>query len=349
MASIDRRLDPRAWLIWGAAASLPALLGRNPFPLALVLIVATVVRLAWMGPAPSVVNWAVVARLIGLFTAIGVLFNVLTVRSGDRVIARIPNAVPLVGGAITLNALIYGLLSALAAITLVLVGATMAAGIDWTALVRMLPPGLTTLAVAGSVAFTFLPQTARAFVEIREAQAARGHRVRGVRDLLPLVTPLLNGGLERALTLAESLEARGFGAPRNAHRQPSGLARTAAALGLAAGVAAGYLFAVGRLWSAALAVLMASLCLTFVVRIARPSIVARTRYRETRWRRPDVAVAAASTIAALAVLASANLDSASLRYEPYPTLTAPSIGLPLLLALCLLLAPAAVATKSGPA
>ena len=341
----ERRLDPRAWLAWGLAASLPALLGRNPFPLAMVLIAVLSVRFAWLDAAPSLASWSSLVRLVVVFSLFGILFNVLTVRSGDHVIVTIPSAVPLLHGALTLNALVYGVLSALAAVTLVLIGATLAAGLDWAALVRILPPGLTTIAVAGSVAFSFLPQTARAYVEIKEAQAARGHRVRGARDILPLLTPLLTGGLERALTLAESLESRGFGAPLDLKRRASFWPRAAAAIGLAAGVAAAYLFAVSRLQLAGLAAFVAITCLGFVVRARRPGLVARTRYREPKWRRADSLVVAAAAIAALATLIAGSVDSRSLRYEPYPSLVAPSVGLPLLAALLLLLAPALAAPK----
>lgn len=342
----DRRLDPRAWLVWGLAASLPALLGRNPFPLALVLIVVLGVRFAWAGASSSIASWSGIVRLAIVFALFGIVFNVLTVRSGDRVIATIPGNIPLLRGALTLNALIYGLLSALAAVTLVLTGATVAASLDWAALVRVLPPGLTTIAVAGSVAFSFLPQTARAYVEIREAQAARGHRARGVRDLLPLLTPLLTGGLERALTLAESLESRGFGAPRTASQRPSVWMRSLTAAGLGAGAAAGYLFAVSRLGAAVLAGAGAAICFLIVVKTARPTSAARARYRDPRWGRGDSLVAIASAIAAAATLAASNVDPAALRYEPYPALTAPAIELPLLVALLLLLAPAFAAPRA---
>jgi energy-coupling factor transport system permease protein len=343
----DERLDPRTWLIWGAAASLPALLGRNPFPLAVVLIAALSVRAAWSGDSPSIASWSSLIRLTIFFAVIGALFNVLTVRSGNHVIATIPSRIPLLHGDVTLNALVFGLLSALAAVTLVLVGATVAASLDWAALVRMLPPGLTTIAVAGSVAFAFLPQTARAFVDIKEAQAARGHRLRSARDLVPLLAPLLTGGLERALTLAESLESRGFGAPTAPGRKPSLTSGAATAVGLAAGTASAYLFAVNRLAEAGLAAAVALACLAIVVARTRPAMVGRTRYRDPRWRRIDSLVTAASIVAAIATLAASNLASGALRYEPYPDLIAPAVNLPALAALLLLLAPALAAPQTA--
>ena len=36
-------LDPRSWLIWAVAASVPVLVGRNPFPIVVVLLASTLV------------------------------------------------------------------------------------------------------------------------------------------------------------------------------------------------------------------------------------------------------------------------------------------------------------------
>jgi hypothetical protein len=77
--------------------------------------------------------------------------------------------------------------------------------------------------------------------------------------------------------------------------------------------------------------------------------VARTRYRELKWRSVDSFVTGAAAIAAGATLVAGSIDSRALRYEPYPALSAPAVGLPLLAALLLLLAPALAAPKPGEA
>lgn len=333
-------LDPRAWLAWGLAASLPPLLGRNPFPLVATLVVVIGVRTAWAGRTERVSSWSGIVRLALIFAAIGVLFNVLTVRSGDRVLVNVPPSAPILDGPITLNALVFGLLGALALVILVLVGTTIGAVLDWPAVVRLLPDRLTTIAVAGSVAFAFIPQTAIAFREIREAQAARGHRFRGARDLVPLLIPLLTGGLERAVTMAEALESRAFGAPAafdDDHRRVGSLATAA---GLGAGAVAAYLVAVGRLLSAALALAVASVALLLATRGRSPDRPTRSRYRAPRWSPADTLALAAAAVAGLATLAAIALDPSSLRYDPYPDLLPPRVNLPLILAQIALLVPA---------
>jgi energy-coupling factor transport system permease protein len=333
-------LDPRAWFAWGVAASLPPLLGRNPFPLVATLVVVIGVRTAWAGRTERVSSWSGIVRLSLVFAALGVLFNVLTVRSGDRVLLAVPSSVPILHGPITLNALVFGLLSALALVILVLVGTTIGAVLDWPAVLRLLPDRLTTIAVAGSVAFAFIPQTALAFREIREAQAARGHRFRGVRDLAPLLVPLLTGGLERAVTMAEALESRAFGAPAGFDDDHRRIGSLATAGGLGAGAVAAYLVAVGRLLSAALALALASGALLVAARRGVPDRPMRTRYRATHWSRADTLTLGAAVVAGLATLVAIAVDPTSLRYEPYPDLLAPRVSLPLILAQAALLVPA---------
>jgi energy-coupling factor transport system permease protein len=182
-----------------------------------------------------------------------------------------------------------------------------------------------------------------AFREIREAQASRGFRLRGPRDALPIVVPLLAGGLERSFTLAEALEARAFGAPPGAARDGAHWVWLAIP-GLAAGVVGGYLLAVGSSVAAVACLAVAGAICWLAMRRSRPAgLPRRTRYREAIWRRADTIVVVAAAAATVVMLATLALDPAAFAYEPYPSLTLPAVNLPLLAALALLLAPAFVA------
>src|SRR4030043_1151670 len=77
-------------------------------------------------------------------------------------------------------------------------------------LISLIPRAFFPVAVVTSIAVTYLPTTMRQFQQIREAQAGRGHQMRKLRDWLPLLMPLLVGGLEHAMQLAEAMTARGF-------------------------------------------------------------------------------------------------------------------------------------------
>jgi energy-coupling factor transport system permease protein len=343
MSARSRPLDPRAWLLWAVAASLPPLLGRNPWPLAATLFAVLGVWAAWSTGSSSA-RWRPLLRLAVVLGAISILFNLLTVHVGDRVIASLPDHWPIVGGPVTLNALVYGLLGAMAILSLVAVGATLGATLDWSTMIRLLPQRMAPLAVAGSVAWSYLPRTTVALAEIREAQTARGYRPRGVRDAAPLVVPLLAGGLERAMITAEALEARAFGAPLSVAATPRPW-QVAALLGsLVAALTGAFALALGQVRAAAVLLLLAGLAVAVGLLSGRPGRAEprRTRYRDPVWTGPEWIVTGCSIFVLAAEIAVLVLDPAAFRYEPYPSLTVPAINLALLVALGLLLAPAAV-------
>jgi energy-coupling factor transport system permease protein len=344
MSSQRRRpLDPRAWIIWAVAANLPPLVGRNPWALAATFMAVLGVWAAWSVGAAGA-RWQPLLRLALVFGVVSVLFNLLTAHVGDRVIGVLPESWLVIGGVLTLNGLIYGLLSAMAIFSIVAVSATLGATLDWSATMRLLPERMATLAVAGSVAWSYLPRTTAALVEIREAQTARGYRSRGIRDAAPLVIPLLAGGLERAMITAEALEARAFGAPLAPELAPRPWQVASLLGGLVAALTGAFCLALGQLPVAGALLAMAATALVaglFTMSHGAPHL-RRTRYRDPVWERPEWIVSGAA-IAVLAVeITVLFLDPAAFRYEPYPSLMAPAISLPLLAALGLLLVPAAV-------
>ncbi len=311
------------------------LMGRNPFALAAVVLSVVAVREAL--PPESRHGWSWVIRLGVFFAALSVVFNLLTVRVGDRAIGTIPEWVPLLSGDLTLNSLVFGLLSGLAVLTLVLIGITLSAVLDWSAVLRMLPQSLTGAGVAGSVAFSFFPQMLATYRDLVDAQTVRGNELRGVRDYLGLAPLLLAGGIERAVTMSELLESRGFGgvpAPRRAR-----WLELAPAAGLALLCVAVYLVAVGESQSAAVAALAGAGLAVAVTRANRMVAVRRTKYRTLVWRRTDWIVLGGAMLALLGIVLTGR---EAIRYEPYPSLTWPAASVPLALGLLGLLGPAVV-------
>jgi energy-coupling factor transport system permease protein len=76
-------------------------------------------------------------------------------------------------------------------------------------------------AFAFSLAFRFVPTMANETQTIMDAQQSRGHRIQEggmfqqVKNLIPLLVPLLMNSIRRAFHVAEALETRAFGVSKN--------------------------------------------------------------------------------------------------------------------------------------
>ena len=308
-----------SWVIWLVAAAVPAFTLRNPLYLALVLAAAGLVYFSLGRTSAIGRSWGSFAR-IGLFLfVLAIPINALSIHTGAIVLFRLPESWPVIGGPITLEAIIAGAVSGLALFTILMVFATFNAVVDHYQLLRATPAFLFQAGVVISIAITFVPQMVLSAKEIREAQRIRGHRFRGIRDLLPLIMPLLASSLERAIQLAETMEARGFGGavepmPRNRALmiQVGGLV---ALIFLLAGLFVTAYFE-SRVWGWAIIGLgVVGLLATFRIQSGR---VRQTRYRRMAWHHGDVIVVAACILAVGVFVGARTAVPEALYYSPYP-------------------------------
>ena len=322
-ASGYRQAEPvctLAWLIWGLSAAVVTLLIRNPLYLAIIALASWFVYLAVGRGSSLAQSWGGLIKLGAVIWLFAVPFNALMLHQGEHVLFRLPLTWPLVGGAITLEAVLYGLTSGFALWVLLLVFSSFNVAVDASQLLRLLPPFLYQAGVVTSIALTFIPQMLVSAKEIREAQQVRGHRFRSWRDFLPLVVPLLTTGLERAIQLAESMESRGFGGQLTglSLRQANGL-RFAMLLGLALLLCGLFL---RTYWASAPLVgtwvmIVAGLLLGYVFYLFGRG-VRRSHYRRTRWSRADTLVALASAVVLGGVLFVRARERLALAYYPFP-------------------------------
>jgi energy-coupling factor transport system permease protein len=337
---------PVAWLVWLLAAALSALVTRNPLYLVLILLAAGVTYLALDRRSPTARSWGGFVRLGVLLLLFSVPINALTVHQGRLVLLRLPETWPIIGGAITGEATLYGFSTGLSLLALLLVFATFSSAVDQARLLRLTPPYLYQAGVTAAIAVAFVPQMMIASREIREAQRIRGHHFRGVRDLLPLFMPLLTTGLERAIALAESMEARGFSnTPAISWRRQTlyRLGTLVSLLALSAGTFGYAYFVSQRALSVGIIAAAAMTLLLIFWRQGRE--VKRTRYRRWRWRRRDTAITLVCGAVVFALLVVWLARGEALLYYPYAPYSPwpsfqPLIGLTLaLLALPGLLSP----------
>jgi energy-coupling factor transport system permease protein len=344
-----RPLTMQAWAVWGAAASMPFLLGRNPFPMLVAVLAVIAVR--WSHPPLNqhAFGWRILIRAAVLVSLIAIIFNVLTVRTGEQVIVRIPDGWPLIAGPVTWNAVVYGVLAAIGVLGLVLVWATVGGVVQWASLARLLPDPFIGIAVAGSTAINLVPQTAAALTDIREATAARGYAPTGVRGVATVLTPMINVGLDRSMRLAEVLEARGFGSRRQETAKPPAFHDLAWTAMLGGVFIAGYGLIAAITWAAIGGMAAALVGGLMIARQRTPNAVRRTQYRQEPLRRADwIVIGTSIAVAALCIFAR-ELDQRIFVYEPYPDIDVPNATLWPLLALFglfvpLLFAPAKAAS-----
>jgi energy-coupling factor transport system permease protein len=324
------------WMLWLAACLLPAMVTRNPFYL-IVLLLAVAVTYGTIGRlSPMASSWGVFLKAGLALASLSVLFNVLTVHYGETVIFTLPRftlrvgSMPFLdlGGKTTAESLVYGLTSGLSLVAILLIFATFNVLVDHHKLLRRTPAFLYQTGMITSIAIAFVPQMASSLQEIREAQAVRGHRFRGVRDLLPLFVPLLTTGLERAIQLAESMEARGFGSLKGTRtRGRQTLQRLLIALALFGLLAATFCYSYysTRPWVGVL-LAIGSLALLLGTLLVMGRGVQRSRYRRELWRRRDVVVSVVSLISVVIVAGFWLRDPLVFFFYPYPRVSFPSFN-----------------------
>ena len=339
-------LNARAWLVWIAASLIVAMLATNPLYLVIVLLCAALVRAGFStGDSPLPV-W----RFGVMVVAFSTFYNALLTHFGSTVLVTLPRALPLVGGPVTLEAAAFGASRGLALWTLFAVSTLLNDVVSPYELVRLTPRFLRQAGLVVSIMLAFVPQTVRSFHQVREAQAIRGHRLRGVRDLTALLVPLMTDSLEKAVQLAEAMEARGYGKSQISNTQypipksqlpTSDLRPQLLMVGGLSGILLGWL--VEAYWRNGIGwaiVGVSAVALILGVRMASSHASRTTRYRRQAWSARDTLLVAFSAVPLVAVVAVALLDPQMLVFYPYPRVMLPPFDVRLGLCLALLGAPA---------
>jgi energy-coupling factor transport system permease protein len=316
-------VDARAWLIWTLTTLITASFTRNPLYVVLLLLITLVVSSSHTSGQRHQVGLTPL-RFAVWAVPLAALFNGLTAHLGDTVLLRLPDWLPLVGGTVTAESLVFGAMNGLTLTVIFSSFATFNQVTPVRDMVRLTPRAFHEAGVVLSIALTFIPQTTRSLNRIREAQAVRGHRVRGLRDWLPIVVPLLVSGLERSMGLAEAMVARGYGAVSD-RAQPL---RTQGFLALGLFVLLGgwlaWLFWPSWQGVALVGMVAGAGIIIYVVWSAGRS-VSHTTYRTHRWTIHDsLVVLGCGLTLATTFLPLPFGDRSTLYYAPYPHLTLPA-------------------------
>ncbi|MGI8587948.1 MAG: energy-coupling factor transporter transmembrane component T [Chloroflexia bacterium] len=285
------------------------------------------------------IGWGGFLRLAMVLAGFSAVFNALAAHAGETVLARLPADWPIIGGALTLEGVVYGALGGIAVVALLMTAGTFNTAADTYALLRSIPPALSQAGLVTAIGLAYLPQTIVRVGEIREAQELRGHRFRGAGSMLPLAVPLLAGGLERAIQLAEAMESRGFSG-KTPERGGSAIRAllTLGTAGVGLGAFGMLYFREEPAWGGALLVVGVFAIGAALRRLGHTS--RQTRYRHELRRRRDDLVSVALLLSLTVTLTVWVLRPVWWVYSPYPALGWPGFEPAAGLGLGLLVAPA---------
>jgi energy-coupling factor transport system permease protein len=184
---------------------------------------------------------------------------------------------------------------------------------------RVLPGALYELGVAVTVALSVAPQLIESVQRVRRARRLRAGSAGGLRALRSIAIPVLQDALERSLSLAASMDSRGYGRTAGASaadRRGTAILLVSGMVGLCVGAFGLFDPQAPRLLAAPAAVLGAALCCAGLALGGRR--VHRTSYRPDPWLAPEWAVAGCGLLAAAALFLSAGYSPAALNPSLYP-------------------------------
>lgn len=204
--SVAHRLNPLTKILFCAFVIVAGVLSSDPLVL-LVLLAIPVAALILSGLAKEIIGQLKMLSIIIIFLVIITLF---TVRTGTVYsVAGLPLATVdglLMGAAISIR------LVAMFFAFMLLVNTTKPSDLVITLISRLHFP--IDYALMLMITLRFIPTLQIEARKIREAQAARGFKTGGIRNLSksigPTVTPLLSNSIGRAGSLGHIIELRGY-------------------------------------------------------------------------------------------------------------------------------------------
>lgn len=194
--SIIHRLDPRSKMLFSVAAAAASLMFLNIIPLLIVLLCLIPIIVA----AKSLKRWLRSMKGLSMLLVFIMVFNTL--------LSPVTNPF---SHSIALTIRLVALMTSFSIFFLTVHPDQLS-----QALIQMRVKF--EFAFAMSMAMRYVPTLAQEAYSIMDAQKARGveldkgNPIRRIRNIVPIIVPLIIVSIRRALSIAESMESRGFGA-----------------------------------------------------------------------------------------------------------------------------------------
>lgn len=348
---LPRDLHPAAWWLWALGMAVAVSRTTNPLLLGVALAVITMVVIARRSDAP----WALSFRMYVILGA-----WIVTMRVGFRIIfgggegATILFTLPEVPlpewaagirlfGPVSAEALLGGFYDGLRLATMVICLGAANALANPKRLLEAMPSALYEVGTAVIVALSVFPQLAESVQRVRRARRLRGGAGRRMQLFRSVAIPVLEDALGRSLTLAASMDARGYGRAGQAGRGARLATGSSMVLGLM-GVCVGIYGTLDGSTPRVLAtpLLVAGIVLALIGFGSAGRRVHRVRYRPDRWHVPEVLVAASGIAVAVVLSISSRVDPTDLN-PSLVVLSFPMLSWLPLIGICLGLGPLAFA------
>ncbi|MGP4001216.1 CbiQ family ECF transporter T component [Streptomyces sp. 8N706] len=322
-------LHAGAWWLWALGLATAASRTTNPLLLGLLVAVAGYVVAVRRTDAPWARSYRAFLMLGLAVIAIRLVFSVFlgSPIPGSTTLLTLPE-VPLphwaqgvrIGGRVTLEGLVFALYDGLRlAALLACLGAANALA-NPARLLKSLPGALYEVGVAVVVAMTFAPNLVADVVRLRSARRLRGRPDKGVKALLQIGLPVLEGALERSVALAATMDARGYGRTAQVPA-PVRHTTTALTLGGLLGVCTGtYGLLAAQGAGFGLPVLLAGVVAALAGLWLGGRRSVRSRYRPDVWGLRAWLVSGSGVVVATLVILYASQDPAALNPSVVPLL-----------------------------
>ena len=308
-----RLLHPGAWWLWALGLATAAARTTNPLLLLLIAAVAGLVVSARRVAGSWSRSYTAFLKFGLLVIVIRVVFEmVFGATDVGRPLVVLPQiALPSwmagvqLGGVVTWDGFLLAVFEGmrLAAI-LMCVGAANSL-VNPSRLLRIVPAALYEAGVAVVVCMTVAPTLVTDAARIRRARRLRGRPSRGLRVWGEMALPLFSGALERSVSLAASMDARGYGRTGNVPAKSRHLT-SALVVGGLLGVLIG-LYGLLQGGTPGVAgtdllgwpMLIVGAALASGASLLAGGRVARTRYRPDPWRAPEWLVTVSGLVPAV--------------------------------------------------
>jgi energy-coupling factor transport system permease protein len=202
-------LNPLVKFLICAAIIALALVLEDPVSL-LILLIITLLIVIEARINRGWVFYAKISLWIGVFI---VTLNLVLSQSGDTILFQARLNLPLFETLrITLESLVFGIVMALRLVVVISAFAVLSLTLSPNEMLRVMirfkiPAGSVFLV---SLATRFVPSLLDDVDTLMDVQRARGAKLKRIRGKGPIIIPLLSNSLERSVSVAEAMEARGF-------------------------------------------------------------------------------------------------------------------------------------------